>query len=165
MNELDFSFAYFVAMTTACRENKHQGRESVHMFEERRHWPHEHTFIFSYGSQCKKNINKTIHLLHNRFIKHLIYIFKLFFRRRKTETDKEELRASVVHQSWDLFTEPPTLRDINALLAQMSPKSSEVFEKRLGSVLGQCKWNCYCSRFWGQSRMTCHVLPTHNATW
>lgn len=90
MNELDFSFAYFVAMTTACRENKHQGRESVHMFEERRHGPHEHTFIFSYGSlNVKKIINKTIHLLHNRFIKHLIYIFKLFFRSSKTADIKK----------------------------------------------------------------------------
>lgn len=37
MNELDFSFAYLVAMTTACSENKHRGQASIHMFEEWRH--------------------------------------------------------------------------------------------------------------------------------
>ncbi len=57
MNELDFSFAYFVAMTTACWENKRQGRESLHMFEEQRHWPHKHTFNFSYGSLNVKKLS------------------------------------------------------------------------------------------------------------
>lgn len=162
MNELDFSFAYFVAMTTACRENKHQGWESLHMFEERKHWPHEHTFNFSYGSlNVKKNYQQNTFAPQQVYKTFNLHFYFLFSGGVKQQRD-EELRASVVHWTWDPFTEPPTNRDINALLTQTSPKSSEVFEK---TVLEQCKWNCYCSRFWGWSRMMCHVLPTHNATW